>query len=115
LLIDGNHIRTGYFLIVGDFFGFTLSRPQHTDNRDIHLSQAFQSDYLPDTAMLDYLRQYICRIGRWSDWMISYSVDYDMIGLSFLPTQCSNVELVAMIKTLRWEVVSGENLFINCD
>ena len=90
--------RMGFFLIVGDYFACTVSRPKGIDG-DIEsasrlLEGVFESGNNPDVvagiatddAHLSYLWQYFTVVGKVSDWKILYSLHPNLIGTFICPT-----------------------------
>jgi hypothetical protein len=99
--------RTGYFLVVGDHFAFTLSREGEGGLGADRMKSFFdgEGDELDDTEK-EQLMQYVCVIGRTSDWSVQYSLDSSAVGSCILPGT-SQSATGALLSSLQWKVVDG--------
>lgn len=110
---NGTIYRKGYFLIVGEYFALTLSRPILPENEqnilDIQLKSYFSEGTPLSDTLENYLNQYITIAGQISDWKIQYSLQKELVGDSIeSPNHCQNSELKSTLQSLSWEFVGGK-------
>ena len=94
--------RKGYFLVVGDYFAFALSRDGFV-NYD-KMSSYFNGEVDLESDEKSTIMSYTCLLGRTSDWKVSYSLNQTFLGCSMLPGESKISELLG---TLQWGVVDG--------
>ena len=94
--------RKGYFMVVGDFFAFTLCREDvlSVDKMNQYFDEG--GDLLDDEKQ--QLMSYVCLMGRTTDWKVQYSLDINSVGCTVLPEQSEASDLLA---SLQWTIVEG--------
>lgn len=94
--------RQGYFMIVGDYFAFTLCRESVINAESLN-------NYFEDGGDLseeekNNVMKYVCVMGRTTDWIVQYSLDVNVVGSCILPERSA---LSALLTSLQWTVLEG--------
>jgi len=119
---QGDVMRQGLFLIVGDSFAITISRVSHPDagSEDAELKRVFdESVEEPEAAVKEHLWDYLCVVGSTTTWKVTYSLHPELRGTSILPGQRTHPVLSAFLQSAiiptqasdaplwEWDVVEG--------
>lgn len=118
---QGDVMRQGLFLIVGDWFAITISRTFHLDTGvlDAELKRVFdESVEEPAAAVQEHLWDYLCVVGSTATWQVTYSLHPELRGTSILPGMCAHPVLSAFLQSAspaqaghaplwEWNVVDG--------
>jgi hypothetical protein len=94
--------RKGYFLVVGDYFAFTLSRESvlTTDK----LNSYFDGESSLSAEENEQLMNHVCVMGRTNNWKVVYSLDNTSVGTVILPGHSATS---ALLSALQWTPVEG--------
>jgi hypothetical protein len=108
-----NVLQRGYVMRVGNLFAFTINRPADEEERfepeirSLFTQPSEQPPPQPSDDILHHLKKYITVIGQCDDWMITHSLDPDLIGHSICPSKCQHVALTALLGSVDWQIVTG--------
>lgn len=97
--------RKGYFLVVGDYFAFTLSRESGLSNEK--MNNYFDCEGDLTAGDMDILMSHVCVMGRTHDWKVVYSLDSSTVGSSILPGGGAASSASELLKELQWTFVEG--------
>ena len=94
--------RKGYFLVIGEYFAFTLSRESVLSTDTLNSYFDGPSDLTTEDTKL--LMQHVCVVGKTIDWTVLYTLDNFTLGCNILPGQSVISELLS---SLQWTEVEG--------
>ena len=113
---DQNEVsRKGYFLGVGPYFAFTMSRPMGAETSLLAgvvelFSPAEGTESppaRPSTELMAYLQEHVTVLGLREDWKITHALDPQLVGHSLALSECRHEGLRELLLSVRWEVLDG--------
>jgi len=115
---SGVVVKSGLFLVVGDWFALTISRvlSENRAGQEAELKRIFDaSDSTPAAEAKEYLWDYLCLVGSSTTWEVQYALHPELRNSSLLPGQVQHPELVSLFAVAEgeykekweWDVVDG--------
>lgn len=105
----------GYFLIVGEWFAFSIRRPEISPNglTIFDCESVFLEDFNTNInntntsihSMIEYVQQHVTVAGKTDTWNIIYALDETAIGINFIEYQSKVTD--PHWNNLQWKLVEG--------